>query len=101
MQGIENIYSYEIDRFVNDKSVFIIDLRSKKEYENSHILGAVNILPADIEKRLRSIPRNKTILVYCSSGGRSIIVARNLAKYGYNVKNVIDGIKKYHGSSLT
>ena len=101
MGTLENIYFYEIDKYVNDVNAFIIDLRSRSEYNRSHIRGAVNIAAEDIEKNVCRIPRNKIIVVYCQSGGRSIVVSRYLSKNGFVVKNVIGGIKKYRGSSLT
>lgn len=101
MQGIENIYPEEIDEYINDISAIIIDLRTKEEYKTGHIMGAINISADNIEEKLYFIPRNKIIVVYCGSGGRSIRVARILEEYGYEVKNVIGGIKNYHGSSLT
>ncbi len=98
---MENIYPYEIDRYVERNNVFIIDLRSNNEYMKSHIKGAVNIYYDDIEKNMDRIPKNKIIVIYCQSGGRSLIISRYLSKNGYTVKNVIGGMKKYNGSSLT
>lgn len=101
MQGIQNVYPEEIDRYVGDSSAIIIDLRTKNEYDEGHINGAVNMSVESIESNIYLIPKNKTIIVYCGRGGRSIMAARILSKYGYQVKNVIGGIKNYRGSSLT
>ncbi len=101
MGNIENIYVNEIEKYVNNNNSFIIDLRTRSEFERGHIMGAVNISAEVIEKNMNIIPKNKVIVVYCQSGGRSIGIARYLSKNGYVVKNVVGGIKKYFGSSLT
>lgn len=98
---MENIYPYDIDKYIGKNNVLIIDLRKNSDYLRKHIRGSINISSEDIEKDLYKIPRNKIIVVYCQSGGRSITVARYLARKGYKVKNVIGGIKNYNGSSLT
>lgn len=101
MQEIQNIYPEEIDRYVGNSTAIIIDLRTKNEYEQGHIKGAVNMSVESLDRNIYLIPHNKIIVVYCSRGGRSVMAARVLSKYGYKVKNVIGGIKNYHGSSLT
>ncbi len=101
MQGIQNIYPEEIDRYVDNKAAVIIDFRTKGEYEQGHIRGAINMSVEELDNNIYFIPRNKIIVVYCSRGGRSVIGARTLSRYGYQVKNVIGGIKNYRGSSLT
>lgn len=101
MKHFENIYPSEIDLLINKNDVFIIDLRNNIEYRKKHIRGAVNIQYEHIKKNMNIIPKDKIVMVYCSSGARSLQVARMLATEGYLVKNVIGGIKKYYGSSLT
>lgn len=101
MQGIQNIFPYEIDRYLGDASYIFIDLRTKSEYENGHIREAINITLENLEDSIYLFPKNKKIIVYCARGGRSIMAARILSKNGFEVKNVIGGIKNYYGSSLT
>lgn len=101
MQGIQNIYPDEIDRYVGDTTYIIIDLRNKNEYDTRHIRGAINITLENLEDSIYLFPKNIKIVVYCARGGRSITAARILSKNGFEVKNVIGGIKNYYGSSLT
>lgn len=101
MQGIRNIYPDEIDKYVGNDMYIFIDLRTKSEYENGHVRGAINITVENLEDSIYLFPKNKKIIVYCARGGRSIMAARILSKNGFEVKNVIGGIKNYYGSSLT
>ena len=95
MQQIQNIYPNEIKEYIDNKSVIIIDLREKREYEQGHVRGSVNIQINDLEKYVYQYPRDKIMVVYCKTGARSIIAARILKQYGYQVKNVIGGMKNY------
>jgi len=59
--------SLEDAKAVFDKGdAFFVDTRSKNAFENEHIKGAVNIPWKEIEERYEEIPKDKTIIVYCS-----------------------------------
>ena len=78
--------------------VTIIDVRSKQEYDEGHIHGAILIPEYEIKERIEEIVKNKEekILVYCSSGTRSKIAQEELIKKGYkNVYNLKDGVFYY------
>lgn len=49
------------------KDLFIIDVRDAKSYAEGRIPGAINIPYEEIEHRFRSIPKDKTVVVYCWS----------------------------------
>lgn len=69
----------------SDIDYIILDVRSKEEYDEGHIDGAV-LLPVDnIKDEAGPVigGKNKTILVYCRSGNRSSLAASRLASLGY------------------
>jgi len=61
------------------KEICIIDVRPNGEYTVSHIPEAINI--TDLKNI--SLPRDTTIVVYCSVGLRSARFAKALKKAGY------------------
>ena len=64
------------------ESIYLIDARAKKEYQISHISGAKNI------------PYNKPdspIVVYCSVGYRSSILAKKLQESGFKEVYNLEG----------
>ena len=68
------------------QGAYLIDVRSKQEYNTSHIEGAVNIPVEEIENPSKKIiTKEDTIIVYCRSGKRSSIASETLKKLGYNV----------------
>ncbi|MEM8888887.1 MAG: rhodanese-like domain-containing protein [Bacteroidota bacterium] len=97
---LDGLLSHEIEEIsVRDAntsldSMRIYDTRSKEEYEISHIPGAIWIgyEAFDIEK-LRNIPVEEKILVYCSVGYRSEKIGKQLKDAGYrDVRNLYGGI---------
>lgn len=76
-----------------NKNVYLLDVRTPQEYSQGRIAGSVLIPIGEFERRVREVPKNKTIVVYCAVGSRSKPVAGFLARQGYReVYNVTDGI---------
>lgn len=74
----------------------LIDSRTAEEFKTGHINGAINIPVDDIRSRMREIPRDKKIIVYCAVGLRGYIASRILMQHGYtNVFNLSGGYKTY------
>lgn len=61
----------------------VIDVRDPEEYAEGHIPGAVNIPVSEFASRSESLDKNKKIIVYCNSGGRSYNAYRKLMKLAY------------------
>jgi len=73
--------------------VFLLDVRTPQEYRDYRLEGAT-LIPIDtVVARLREIPRDRPVLVYCAIGSRSSQVAGYLAQQGYpEVYNLWGGI---------
>jgi len=80
----------------------IIDVRTKEEFEAGHIKGAV-LLDQSSDKFLTEIDKlnkNKSILVYCLSGGRSSSAASQIAQMGFEkVYNLEGGMMSWRAAS--
>lgn len=66
----------------------LLDVRTPAEYGGRHIEGAVNIPVDEVRARLSEIPRDKPVVVYCQSGGRSAAAASTLREAGYEVHDL-------------
>lgn len=77
----------EIAQIIENKEITIIDVRTKTEYEQGHIKGAINIPLANITNQI-TYKKNNPIAVYCRTGKRSLEAAKKLAKIGYT--NIYD-----------
>lgn len=83
----------ELKQFQNEGAI-VIDVRSPQEYREGHIDGAISIPEYEIKKKIENIvlDKDKNIVVYCSSGGRSKKAQKVLKKLGYqNVYNLYEG----------
>ncbi len=73
----------------------IIDVRTKEEFEESHIEDAVNIdiYSPSFEGAITDLDKTKSYLIYCTSGGRSLQATMFMRKNGFaNVENLGGGI---------
>ncbi|WPP48532.1 rhodanese-like domain-containing protein [Catalinimonas niigatensis] len=80
-----------------DKNFVLLDTRSEKEYKSGHLKEArfVNFETFTL-KEVADIPKDKEIIVYCLSGGRSNRVGVQLLGAGYeNVHNLEGGISSW------
>jgi rhodanese-related sulfurtransferase len=71
---INNVSGDEAYKLINENNnVIILDVRTKEEYENGHIHGAKLMPVGDLSSRINELEKfkDKPILVYCASGGRS------------------------------
>ena len=72
----------------------LIDVRSKKEYLEGHLNGAINIPLSNIKENINEIEKDKKILLYCQSGLRSKKAFKILEDLGYkNVYNLKGGLE--------
>lgn len=73
----------------------IVDVREPEEYSKSHVKGAINIPPAELmagASKLRDVPKDTQIILYCISGSRSNVSMGFLQRMGYS--NVVNGINQ-------
>ena len=100
--GFPTISVVETRKLMEVKNVYILDARSKAEYQISHIKNAKLVGYEKFKlNAVKNIPKEAEIIVYCSVGARSQAIGRKLNKGGYtNVKNLYGGLflwsnKKY------
>lgn len=61
----------------------VIDARNAEEYQEVHIKGAINVPVKIFASKSDVLDKDKKIVVYCNSGGRSYNAYRKLMKLGY------------------
>lgn len=78
-------------------AVQVVDVRSKQEFQASHVAGAAHIPFIQLPARLAEIDRARPVLVYCRSGNRSARAGAYLARQGFRVVNLRGGFWPYAG----
>lgn len=78
-----DVQHISIDDFTRDyqQNALLIDVRHPSEYAVSHIPGAINLTDAQAIAELAE-QNDKPVVVYCSVGYRSAVMARELAQHG-------------------
>jgi rhodanese-related sulfurtransferase len=89
--------------------VLIVDVRDPSEVQASgKIKGAVNVSRGMLEFRADpdspyhdpALQKDKTVLVYCASGGRSALVGKTLKDFGYATVYNVGGFKELAEAGL-
>lgn len=78
----------------SEPDVVILDVRTREEYEDGHIVGAICIPNEEIDDTAEDYLEDKEqmILVYCHSGNRSKQAAEKLIDLGYTDVKEFGGI---------
>lgn len=80
----------------NNNDLFVLDVRTNKEWEKEHIENINHIYIGHLKDRLNEIPNNKPIAVICSVGNRGSIGASILRREDRkNIYNIIGGMKAW------
>ncbi|PFJ18609.1 Zn-dependent hydrolase [Bacillus cereus] len=80
--------SIELYPHIKDGSVKVIDVRSKKEWEEGHLHDAIHITLGNLFEQLDYVPKDCPIVLQCRTGLRSAIAASILQKAG--IKEVVN-----------
>lgn len=82
---------------VADSTYIVLDVRTPAEYAEGHIVGTdfnIDVLESDFtQKALATLPKDKSVALYCRSGNRSKSAARILSENGYSVLELASGFK--------
>ena len=85
-QGSRNYTSLnteEAKTMLEDKNIVLIDVCNREEYNTEHLPRAKNVPLDQLDNRHGKLPRDKDIVVYCQTGGRSIRAIRKLEVAGF------------------
>ena len=80
------------------RKVTLVDVRTADEYALGGLDGAVNIPLDELRERLAELPSGKPVWVYCGVGLRGYLASNILKEHGFEVKNLIGGLKTYRAA---
>jgi glyoxylase-like metal-dependent hydrolase (beta-lactamase superfamily II)/rhodanese-related sulfurtransferase len=85
--------------------VYILDVRTPQEYQAWKIsynkykeppLMPIDQLLSSTRAAIKHIPKDKEIITVCSHGNRSMMAARVLSQFGYDVKSLKGGMAQWN-----
>ena len=69
---------------VKNDNALLIDVRKPAEYASGHIPNAINIPLQTLTKNLDKIPKNRPVVLYCTTGYRTAMGVMSLQILGYS-----------------
>ena len=99
--GVQDVVAEEVAKKKSD--VVLIDVRQPEEFtgELNHIPGATLVPLGSLPEKINELPKDKTIVFVCRSGGRSAKAAALAQSNGYNsVFNLKGGMLRWNELGL-
>jgi|SRR3954462_8641532 phage shock protein E len=97
-QKVKNIDPNAFDKMRQSGTNVVLDVRTKKEYQEGHIPGSILIdfNSPDFEKEIAKLDKNKTYLVHCAAGGRSTKACNKMQELNFkDVYNLEGGMRAW------
>ncbi len=82
------------DEPTGSDTVFL-DVREADEFADGHLPGARNVPLGALRDRLRELPKDADLRVYCAVGQRGYLATRILLQHGFRARNLPGGWSLY------
>ena len=102
-RGGANVSAQQLVNMVNAKEAVVLDVRDKAEFDQGHIVDAINIPYTNLESRIDELNKykEKPIVIACKMGQHSGAAGTLLRKNGFtDVSRLRGGISEWRGQSL-
>ena len=80
---------------LDPNTVTLLDLREPADFAAHPVPGAINAPFDPLAHVLKTVPKDRTVVVYCAEGWWSEEVAEILADRGYDVASLTGGFRAY------
>ncbi len=88
---VESISAESAPEWITQNQACVLDVREPWEYATGHIRDAVSIPQADLAIQLTRLSPQRTMLVVCQSGRRSLAAAEFLKARGFDHAANLEG----------
>ena len=90
----------EVSRLLADGEIQLIDVRAPHEHEAGHIAGTPLIELSELTAHAQEIDRDRPVVFYCRSGGRSAMATEAFTEAGYDAHNMTGGLLAWDAADL-
>ena len=94
----KNLGVQDAEALAKRPEVIILDVRTEKEFKFVRIPRAINIdvLADGFAQKISKLQKDKTYLVYCATGRRSVTACQTMSDAGFaHINNLTGGIKAW------
>jgi len=98
---VKLVTAEEMQTILELEDVQLVDVRTPKEYDEIHIANSQNIdfKSPTFDEDITKLDKNKPVILYCKSGGRSAKCAKKLKDAGFEkIYDLDGGISKWKHS---
>ncbi len=88
---------------MNSEDTVVIDVREPHEYIKGHIENSINVPLGKFDEQISSLEKykDKTVIVVCQSGTRSVPACKSLTRAGFEkVYNITGGMQSWEENKL-
>lgn len=92
----------ETTQLINHEDAIIVDIRNIDAFHNGHIIGAISLPFAELEKQYKKLEKNikKPLIIACATGLESPRAAQFLSKNGYHILILAGGIRAWKEANM-
>ena len=92
---------FAAERLSSPQPPLAIDVRTPREHAQNHIDGSLSVPLSRLKDNLKTLPKDRPLLVYCAGGYRSSIAASILRGSGFDsVAEIAGGFAAWETASL-
>ncbi|MFT4073071.1 MAG: FAD-dependent oxidoreductase [Dysgonamonadaceae bacterium] len=96
VNGQMPVISWREMQTADPHDVFLLDVRTEQEFSMGTIAGSVNIPLDDLRERIKEVPKDRPVYLFCAIGLRGYLALKILTANGFTqVKNLSGGYKTY------
>ena len=102
-RGVKKLSPADATQLINREDAVVLDVRSDGEFNQGHIVNAVNIPQKFVEEQISKLDkyRDRPIITACGTGQSAVSVGNILRKNGFDkVYNLAGGLAAWKGADL-
>lgn len=91
--GVQVLDVAKYEKIMAQPDVQLVDVRTPEEFSEGHLENAINIdvTADDFDAKVASLDKDKPVMVYCKSGGRSAKASARLKELGFKTITDLEG----------
>ena len=96
--GVQVLDVAKYEKKMTQPDVQLVDVRTPEEFSEGHLENAINIdvTADDFDAKVVDLDKEKPVMVYCKSGGRSAKASARLKELGFkNISDLEGGITNW------
>ncbi len=102
MKAGKALSTHQVTALINRDEAILLDVRDAKDFQLSHIAGAMNIPAGALDTRLAELEKHraKIIVVTDKMGQQASVVGRKLRRLGFQVRRLQGGMGEWLAQRL-